>query len=62
MKQTFPEISSLQYCINTKQNDVIYDLEVQCYAGDPFMTEQIEHIQYRLGPKSFFSDKYGTGS
>lgn len=52
--QTFPEITSLYYCINTKQNDVIYDLDVTLFTGKPFMTEEIDGIKYQLGPRAFF--------
>ncbi len=54
LKQAFPEITSLYYCINQKSNDVIYDQEVILYAGEKYMIEQIDEIKYHLGPKSFF--------
>ncbi len=54
LKTSFPEITSLWFCINQKSNDVIYDQEVVLYAGKKYMTEQIDHIKYFLGPKSFF--------
>lgn len=54
MQVTFPEITSLYYVVNTKMNDTIYDLDMHHFSGDTFITEQIENIQYRLGPKSFF--------
>ena len=51
---TFPEITSLYYCINQKNNDSTFDQEMVLFAGDKFITEQIDHIKYKLGPKSFF--------
>lgn len=54
LHQTFPEITSLHYVVNDKMNDTIYDLPIHHFAGEQFITEQIENIQYRLGPKSFF--------
>lgn len=58
---TFPEITSLQYVVNTKQNDTIYDLEVICYRGTPFIIEQMPAIfegniplEFIIGPKSFY--------
>lgn len=54
IQQTFPEITSLQYCINTKKNDIIYDLEVTLFCGEPNMIEEIDGIRYQLGPRAFF--------
>jgi hypothetical protein len=33
----FPEITSLQYVINSKANDTIYDQEVICFKGEDHM-------------------------
>ncbi len=54
LKNQFPFITSLNYTINTKFNDTIYDLDVVCYHGNPFMVEQLGNIKYKIGPKSFF--------
>lgn len=50
----FLQIRSLQYVINTKHNDTLYDQEILCYKGAPFITERLGNKQYRIGPKSFF--------
>ncbi len=50
----FDCITSLYYCINTKPNDAVSDLEFVHVAGDPYLHMQLGHIAYRLGPKSFF--------
>jgi len=49
-----PEISSLNYTINPKRNDTIYDLEVICYKGKPYIEEYLEHFKFKISPKSFF--------
>jgi 23S rRNA (uracil1939-C5)-methyltransferase len=54
LKATFPEITSLQYVINGKDNDTIYDQEVICYAGEPHIFEEMEGLKFRIGPKSFY--------
>ncbi|HNE47285.1 MAG TPA: 23S rRNA (uracil(1939)-C(5))-methyltransferase RlmD, partial [Chitinophagales bacterium] len=54
IRSTFPEITSLYYCINTKHNDVIYDIDVTLFAGKPHMIEEIDGIKYQLGPRAFF--------
>ena len=51
---TFPEITSLQYCINTKFNDSITDLEIIPYKGKPFMIEEMEGLKFKVGPVSFY--------
>lgn len=54
LKQNFPQISSLNYTINNKVNDTIYDLEVQCYAGEDHIVEFLEDFKFKISPKSFF--------
>ncbi|MDP5121746.1 MAG: 23S rRNA (uracil(1939)-C(5))-methyltransferase RlmD, partial [Spirosomaceae bacterium] len=54
MHEKFPEITSLNYVVNTKGNDTIYDLEIQNYAGQPFIEEQIEELKFKITPKSFY--------
>ncbi|MBC8046453.1 MAG: 23S rRNA (uracil(1939)-C(5))-methyltransferase RlmD [Fimbriimonadaceae bacterium] len=54
LKETFSEITSLYYSINTKVNDYLYDLDVIHFSGTVHITEKIDSINYRLGPKSFF--------
>jgi len=53
-KEQFPEITSLNYVINPKGNDTIYDLEVINYHGQPYIVEEMEGLFFRVGPKSFF--------
>lgn len=54
IQQEFPSITSLQYTINTKMNDTIYDLEVNCYAGKNTIEEKLENFRFKISPKSFF--------
>ncbi len=50
----FPLISSLQYIVNQKANDSIYDQEVILYAGSPFIEEEMEGLRFQITPKSFY--------
>jgi len=50
----FDCISSLYLCINTKLNDSTFDLDFTLVAGSPYLPMQLGHIEYHLGPKSFF--------
>lgn len=54
LREKFPAITSLYFCINPKKNDFLLDLDMQLYAGLPYIEEQLDHIRYRIGPKSFF--------
>lgn len=50
----FPEVTSLQYIINSKGNDSFYDQDVICFAGEATITEAMEDLRFRVGPKSFY--------
>lgn len=50
----FPEIISLLYVENLKYNDTIGDLDVKTYSGQDFIIEQMENLQFKVGPKSFY--------
>lgn len=52
--ETFPQITSLQYVVNPKQNDTIYDQEVICYNGSDHITEVMENLNFRINAKSFY--------
>ena len=54
IKIKFPQITSLLYIINPKGNETFYDLEVHCYFGRDYIIEEIEGLQFKIGPKSFF--------
>lgn len=54
LKDKFPEITSLQYLINTKKNDTYTDLEPVVFAGKSFITEQMEDLKFQISAKSFF--------
>lgn len=51
---TFPEITSLLYTINTKVNDTINELEIIPFTVRDYIVEQMENLKFRIGPKSFF--------
>jgi 23S rRNA (uracil1939-C5)-methyltransferase len=54
LAETFPQISSLQYIINEKANDTIYDQEVICYKGENHIFEQMEGLKFKINAKSFY--------
>ena len=61
LQKEFPEITSLQYTINTKENDTIYDLHIVTFAGADSIYERIgdpdgtgASLKFRISAKSFF--------
>jgi 23S rRNA (uracil1939-C5)-methyltransferase len=50
----FPRITSLQYVINSKKNDSIFDQEVKTFSGEDYINEVMEGLKFRISPKSFF--------
>jgi 23S rRNA (uracil1939-C5)-methyltransferase len=54
IKSNFPQITSLNYAINDKVNDTIWDKEVVNYHGVPYIVQNLKEVKYRIGNKSFF--------
>ncbi len=50
----FPEITSLQYIINEKGNDSIYDQEVVLFKGSDHIFEEMEGLKFKINAKSFY--------
>jgi len=50
----FPFITSLQFVINQKANDTIYDQHITCYAGRDHIIEEMEGLQFKINAKSFY--------
>jgi len=52
--ETFPQITSLQYVVNEKANDTIYDQDVICYKGQDHIFEEMEGLKFKINAKSFY--------
>ena len=52
--EQFPEITTLIYTINSKQNDFLLDLDMITYHGPGYIQEKLGHVLFKIGPKSFF--------
>ena len=50
----FPEITSLQYVINSKGNDTLYDQNVICFKGKDHIFEEMEGLRFKINAKSFY--------
>ena len=55
---SFPQIKTLVFAINSKGNDSIYDLDIQTYFGEGFLYEEMDGLKFKIGPKSFFQTNY----
>lgn len=49
-----PGMHSFSVNVNRKQTNVILGDEVRLIRGEPFITEKLKSITYRISPKSFF--------
>ena len=54
INEKFPDLTSLQYVVNEKFNDTIYDLEVVCWKGRDFIYEELDGLKFKINAKSFF--------
>ena len=52
--ESFPDITSLLYVINSKANDTLYDQEIICYAGRDHIFEQMKDLRFKITAKSFY--------
>ncbi len=52
--EKFPEINSLQYIINNKGNDTIYDQDVILFKGVDHIFESMEGLKFKINAKSFY--------
>jgi len=52
--EQFPKITSLQYVINTKANDTIYDQNIKLYKGRDYILEEMEGLKFSINAKSFY--------
>ena len=54
LHRKFPEIISLLYVENLKMNDTIADQDIHVYFGQDHIFEEMEGLQFKVGPKSFY--------
>lgn len=50
----FPEITSLQYVINSKANDTLYDQDIKLFKGRDYILEEMEGLHFSINAKSFY--------
>lgn len=54
LAERFPAITSLQYVINGKPNDTIYDQKVHLFKGRDYILEEMEGLHFSINAKSFY--------
>lgn len=52
--EKFPQITSLQYVINGKANDTLYDQDIKLYKGRDYILEEMEGLHFSINAKSFY--------
>lgn len=50
----FPQVTSLLYVINQKQNDTLYDQKIEVYKGRDHIFEEMEGLKFSINAKSFY--------
>jgi len=51
--EKFPQIS-LQYVVNNKANDTLYDTDIKLYKGRDYILEEMEGLKFSINAKSFY--------
>jgi 23S rRNA (uracil1939-C5)-methyltransferase len=54
LAERFPQITSLQYVINSKANDTLYDQDIKLYKGRDYILEEMEGLKFSINAKSFY--------
>lgn len=53
-EDSFPEVNSIVYFVNSKKNDSTGDLDFHVYKGTGYITETLGPLKFIIGPKSFY--------
>ena len=60
LRENFPQITSLMYCINEKFNDTLGDQDIKCFAGKDHIEERMTsfdgkgELRFKIRPKTFY--------
>jgi 23S rRNA (uracil1939-C5)-methyltransferase len=54
LAERFPQITSLQYVINQKLNDTLYDQHIILFKGRDYILEEMEGLYFSINAKSFY--------
>jgi 23S rRNA (uracil1939-C5)-methyltransferase len=59
--EKFPNLTTLLFTVNTKQNDSLTGLSPRAVHGKGYVIERLEDFQFKIGPKSFFQTNTRQG-
>jgi hypothetical protein len=51
-------ITSLQYVVNSKANDTLYDTDVKLYKGRDYILEEMEGLKFSINAKVFLPNQF----
>jgi len=54
ISKEFEEVTSVVRMVNTKWNDSLHDIDFEVQRGPGYITETLDGVSFRIGPKSFF--------
>lgn len=54
IKDSFAQVTSLFYIINSKKNDSLNDQNPVLFSGEGYLLEEMKGLKFRVGPKSFY--------
>lgn len=54
IKDTFPQITCLQYTHNDKGNDTFFGLDIKTFFGRDHILEEMEGLKFKISAKSFY--------
>lgn len=54
VKNSFPQITCLQYVHNPKGNDTLTDLDIKTYYGRDHILEEMEGLKFKISARSFY--------
>ena len=54
LRDTFPQITSLQYIVNEKLNDSYSDLPATCFSGSDHIEEVMGDLRFAIRPQTFY--------
>ena len=58
LKEEFPDLTSIMYVINPKGNDTLNELDIKSFHGKEYITEVMDDLKFKIGPKSFFQTNH----
>lgn len=67
IKSSFPALNSLLYCVNSKMNDTLDDIDIKVFSGEGYINEKLilkngKELTFRISARSFFQTNTGQAN